>query len=78
MSRTGKPLGQAVQRGRDNLGGSAWNPAKHAEQTIPVVARAKLEQLLNDPAIVGALQDRSCREQRQVAQARPRSARSQR
>ncbi|MCS6997626.1 MAG: hypothetical protein NZ533_11920 [Casimicrobiaceae bacterium] len=34
-------------QGRDNLGGSAWNPPAHARQAVPLAFKGKIEQLLN-------------------------------
>jgi hypothetical protein len=52
----GQLLGEARIKGSDELGGSFMDPAGHAEEVVPRAYQAKLEQLLNAPAIVRALQ----------------------
>lgn len=41
--------------GRDNLGGSAWNPPAHARGAVPAAYRKKLEELFGAPDIVSSL-----------------------
>jgi hypothetical protein len=41
--------------GRDNLGGSAWNPPAHAKGAVPEAYRRKLEELFNAPAVRDSL-----------------------
>jgi hypothetical protein len=41
--------------GRDNLGGSAWDPQSHARKAVPIAFAEKLEELLSDPSVVRAL-----------------------
>jgi hypothetical protein len=41
--------------GRDNLGGSAWNPPDHARGAVPVAYRRKLEELFAAPAVRDSL-----------------------
>lgn len=47
----------AVNRitGRDDLGGSAWNPPSHARSAVPVVYTRKLEELFAADAVVKSL-----------------------
>jgi hypothetical protein len=49
-------LGQARLEGRDNLGGSFWNPPAHAEEAVPDAFALKLQWLLNHPEVAAALQ----------------------
>jgi hypothetical protein len=49
--KSGQRLAEKSIQGRDNLGGSAWNPPAHAKQAVPVAFRQKLEELLNSPEI---------------------------
>lgn len=53
--KKGKLLGEASMNDSDNLGGSAWDPAKHARQAVPKAFKEKIEKLFNDPKIVSAL-----------------------
>lgn len=55
LDQSGRVLGESVVKGRDDLGGSAINPPAHAKEAVPIAFRSKLESLLNDPKIVGAL-----------------------
>ena len=41
--------------GRDNLGGSAWNPPAHAKGAVPEAYRRKLEELFSAPAVRDSL-----------------------
>jgi hypothetical protein len=41
--------------GRDNLGGSAWNPPDHAKGAVPAAYRKKLEELFGSEAVVRSL-----------------------
>ena len=54
--KDGQQLAQKNIKGRDNLGGSSWNPPAHAKKAVPVALRQKLEKLLNSPEISKALQ----------------------
>ena len=54
--KKGKVLTEKKVNGRDNLGGSAWNPPAIARKEIPRALKEKLEQLLNSPETVKALQ----------------------
>ena len=42
-------------RCHDNLGGSFWNPVARAKKAIPPAFQAKMERLINDPAVAQAL-----------------------
>ncbi len=55
LDASGALLAESRIAGRDDLGGSAMNPPKHAQTAVPIAARAKLEALLADPAVAGAL-----------------------
>ena len=55
LDPSGQELGRAAINGNDNLGGSFWAPAGYAEDNVPPAYAQKLEQLLNDPAILRAL-----------------------
>ena len=55
VDRNGLALGEKRLQGRDDLGGSAWNPPAHAKQAVPSAFKAKVEELLGDEAIVAAL-----------------------
>jgi hypothetical protein len=55
MDRTGAVLAEKRLQGRDNLGGSFWSPPSHAKKVVPLAFKAKLDELLSDPAIAGAL-----------------------
>jgi hypothetical protein len=52
----GKVLGRSNVAGRDNLGGSLFDPGAHAKRAVPAAYRAKLEGLLNHPTIIRNLQ----------------------
>jgi hypothetical protein len=56
LDRDGKTLGESAIKGRDNLGGSAWNPPAHAKETVPNAFKEKVEKLLNSKEIIAALQ----------------------
>lgn len=51
----GNKLAENRISGRDNLGGSAWNPPSHARSAIPGVYRKKLEDLFAADAVVKSL-----------------------
>jgi hypothetical protein len=55
MEHAGKVLAEKRLAGRDNLGGSFWNPPAHARDAVPQAFKAKIEELLNDAAVVAAL-----------------------
>ncbi|MBD9483945.1 hypothetical protein IB229_13255 [Pseudomonas sp. PDM14] len=48
-------IGESEVSGRDNLGGSAFNPPKHAKKAVPAAFKAKLEELLSDEGIQRSL-----------------------
>jgi hypothetical protein len=50
---SGKFLGQKMLEGTQDLGGSMWNPPKHAKKVIPPAFKQKMEELFNSPEIVG-------------------------
>jgi hypothetical protein len=54
--RNGNELAVKELQGRDNLGGSAWNPPAHSRGAVPNAYRRKLETLFNDPKVIAALQ----------------------
>ena len=51
----GKELAVNRINGRDNLGGSAWNPPEHAKGAIPVAFTRKLEELFASDAVAKSL-----------------------
>lgn len=51
----GNSIAENAVVGRENLGGDAWNPPKHARSAVPAAYRRILETLLSDPKIVDAL-----------------------
>jgi hypothetical protein len=55
LDPAGEELGRTAISGSDNLGGSFWAPAGFAEDNVPPAYAHKLEQLLNDPAVLRAL-----------------------
>jgi hypothetical protein len=55
LERAGMVLAERRLSGRDNLGGSFWNPPAHARDAVPRAFKAKIEELLNDAAVVAAL-----------------------
>jgi len=55
LDNTGRVIVEKTLNGKDNLGGSFWDPASHAKQAIPLVFKKKLETLLNDKEILSAL-----------------------
>jgi hypothetical protein len=52
----GKVLTVNKIQGKDDLGGSSWNPQAHAKQTVPRAFKEKIEELLNSPSAANALQ----------------------
>lgn len=56
MNRAGQVVAKKDLQGRDNLGGSYWNPPAHAKDAVPQAFKSKLEELLGDPLITGVLQ----------------------
>ncbi len=55
LDASGALLAESAIAGKDDLGGSAINPPKHARTAVPIAAQAKLEALLADPAVAEAL-----------------------
>ena len=51
----GAELANSRVTGRDNLGGSAWNPPAHAKGAVPEAYRRKLEELFSAPAVRDSL-----------------------
>ena len=51
----GRPIAESAIRGRDNLGGSMFNPPSHAKSAVPLAFRKKIEELLNSHQVAGAL-----------------------
>lgn len=51
----GSFLGQKVIEGKESLGGSFWNPPKHARKVLPPALKKRLEELFNSPEIAGIL-----------------------
>jgi hypothetical protein len=42
----GTVLARAARQGKDNLGGSAWNPPAHSRKAVPIAFQSKLEETL--------------------------------
>ena len=55
LDGTGRLLAEKNLLGRDNLGGSFWNPPAHANHAVPAAFKGKLEALFNAPDVVAAL-----------------------
>jgi len=51
----GNPIAESKVSGDENLGGSIWNPVKHAKKAVPAAFRDALERLLNQEAVRAAL-----------------------
>jgi len=51
----GNQIAQSTVSGDEDLGGSAWNPPKHARKAVPEAFRDALERLLNHDAVRAAL-----------------------
>lgn len=56
FDKNGNVLAEKKIDGKDNLGGSAWNPPAVARREVPRALKEKLERLLNSPNIAKALQ----------------------
>jgi hypothetical protein len=56
LDAEGTVLAETHIEGKDVLGGSFWNTLQFAHQAIPQAVQRKLETLLNDPSMTGALQ----------------------
>ena len=52
----GTVLATVQIEGKDNLGGSAWNPPAVAKEVAPRALKEKLERLLNDPQVVKVME----------------------
>jgi hypothetical protein len=52
---SGGQLATTELRGKDDLGGSVWNPLGHAKRAVPEAFSRKLEQLFSAPRIREAL-----------------------
>lgn len=55
LDGSGKPLAEKKVDGRDNLGGSAWNPPAVARKAAPEAFKKKIEEMLNSAEVVAAL-----------------------
>lgn len=55
LDRTERVIAEKQVQGRDNLGADVWNPPAHAREAVSKAFKAKLEELLNDPAVAKAL-----------------------
>jgi hypothetical protein len=53
----GTVLATVQIEGKDNLGGSAWNPPAVAKEAAPRALKEKLERLLNDPRVVKVMEE---------------------
>ena len=51
----GNIIGEKKISGGINLGGSTWNPPKHAKEVVPDAFVEEFEKLLNSKEISGAL-----------------------
>jgi hypothetical protein len=52
----GSQIAETHIKGRDVLGGTFWNSGSFARKAVPQALQKNLEELLNDPAIITALQ----------------------
>ena len=52
----GKDLAEQKLKGKDNLGGDAWDPPSHAREAVPQAFKAKVEELLNNTDVAAALE----------------------
>jgi hypothetical protein len=55
----GRLLAEKKLVGKDNLGGSFWNPPAHAKEAVPQAFVRKLTELLDDPQVAAALAAKS-------------------
>ena len=51
VDANGKILSSKKLLGKDNLGGSAFNPPEHSRTAVPIAFRKKLEELFSSPEI---------------------------
>jgi len=56
LNPQGAPLAETHIQGRDVLGGTFWNASNFAHTAVPQAVKKNLEELMNDPAILTALQ----------------------
>ncbi len=56
LDKEGKKLAEKNIKGRDNLGGSSWNPPAYARKAVPEAFKKKMEELLNTQEIAKSLQ----------------------
>jgi hypothetical protein len=56
LDQAGGLVAESSVSGKDNLGGSAWNPPAAARRAVPEAFKKKIEELLNHPDVVNALQ----------------------
>jgi len=56
LDPSGAPRAVSHIQGRDVLGGTFWNARSFAHTAVPEAVKKNLEELLNDPAIIAALQ----------------------
>jgi hypothetical protein len=56
FDKQGRQLAAVAKQGEEDLGGSLMNPPAHAKDAVPRAFKAILENLLNAPEIVAALQ----------------------
>src|SRR4029450_4737551 len=55
LDRGGQVIGESRLSGEDDLGGDFVHPPGHAKKAVRAAFKAKLEQLLGDPAVAAAL-----------------------
>jgi hypothetical protein len=55
LDASGALRAETALSGKDDLGGSFWNPPSHAKSAGPPAFKSKLEQMLADPQVAAAL-----------------------
>ena len=50
----GNEISRKVMRGKEDLGGDAFNPPSHSRKAIPPAFKRKLEELFSDRGVVAA------------------------
>lgn len=55
LGSDGTVLARTTRKGKDDLGGSAWNPPAHSREAVPIAFRSKLEELFSDADIYNQL-----------------------
>ena len=55
LDESGNMLAERSIGGKDNLGGSVWNPPGHAKKAVPLAFKEKMEELLNNNEVLQAL-----------------------